>query len=166
MPSFSERIRDLPETCAMRDGRKWKRVPQIVLTRHGQRYEAYDGLDVEFVIDVTEQMLLEGYGSPVTWHKIERIINQYQRRAMAEYERVGFMVTVDRGLYRVRRALRKNNSNESEFYFGGKDRRRFIVVPRPQNQKSPPLPLLHSHRNASSRSLPPPIIAMPATGLV
>jgi hypothetical protein len=44
---------------------------------------------------------------------------------MDEYERVGFLVTVDRGLYRVRRAFRKRNSKESEFYFGGKDRRRF-----------------------------------------
>ena len=122
---ISERIRNLPETCAMRDGRKWKKIPQIVLTKHGHRHEAYDGLDVEFVIDVTELMLFQGYCSPVTWNKIEKIVNQYHLRAMAEYERVGFLVTVDRGLYRVRRALRKKNANESEFYFGGKDRRRF-----------------------------------------
>jgi Domain of unknown function (DUF4263) len=122
---IAEKIRDLPETCAMRDGRKWKKIPQIVLTRSGHRHEAYDGLDVEFVIDRTEQMLLHGYSSPFTWIKIEQIVNQYHQRAMAEYERVGFLVTVDRGLYRVRRAFRTKNSNESEFYYGGKDRRRF-----------------------------------------
>jgi hypothetical protein len=122
---ISKEVRNLPETCAMRDGRKWKRIPQIVLTKHGHRHEAYDGLDVEFVIDVTERMLFQGYGSPVTWKKIEQIVNQYHRRAMAEYERVGFLVTVDHGLYRVRRAFQKRDSNESEFYFGGKDRRRF-----------------------------------------
>ncbi len=123
--AISEKIRNLPETCAMRDGRKWKRIPQIVLTTHGHRHEAYDGLDVEFVIDITELMLFQGYGSPVTWSKIEEIINRYHLRAMDEYERVGFLVTVERGLYRVRRAFHKKNSNESEFYFGGKDRRRF-----------------------------------------
>lgn len=122
---IAEKIRDLPETCAMRDGRKWKKLPQIVLTRSGHRHEAYDGLDVEFVIDTTEQMLLHGYSNPFTWNKIEQIINRYHQRAMAEYARVGFLVTVDRGLYRVRRAFRKKNSNESEFYFGGKDRRQF-----------------------------------------
>jgi hypothetical protein len=122
---LSKQIHDLPETCAMRDGRKWKRIPQIVLTRHGRRDEAYDGLDLEFVVDVTERMLFQGYGSPVTWNKIEQIVNQFHRRALTEYERVGFMVTVDRGLYRVRRAFRKKTSNESEFYFGGKDKRRF-----------------------------------------
>lgn len=122
---ISQRIRSLPEACAMRDGRKWKRIPQIVLTKHGHRHEAYDGLDVEFVIDVTELMLFDGYSSPVTWNKIEEIVNRYHLRAMADYERVGFIVTVDRGLYRVRRAFRKKDSNESEFYFGGKDRRRF-----------------------------------------
>jgi hypothetical protein len=122
---ISDRIRNLPETCAMRDGRKWKRLPQIVLTTGGNRHEAYDGLDVEFVIDVTERMLHHGYASPVTWNKIEQIVNQYHRRAMGEYERVGFLVTVDRGLYRVRRAFRKTTLSESEFYFGGKDKRRF-----------------------------------------
>jgi hypothetical protein len=35
---IAEKVRGLPETCAMRDGRKWKRVPQIVLTKHGRRY--------------------------------------------------------------------------------------------------------------------------------
>jgi hypothetical protein len=122
---ISERIRNLPEACAMRDGRKWKRIPQIVLTRYGHRHPAYDGLDVEFVLDVTEEMLFGGYGSPVTWDKIEKIVNRYHERAMADYKRVGFIVTSERGLYRVRRAFRKKDSNESEFYFGGKDKRRF-----------------------------------------
>lgn len=123
--NISERIRNLPETCATRDGRKWKRIPQIVLTDHGARHEAYGGLDVEFVLDVTEWMLLHGFASPVTWTKSEEIVNRYHLRAMGEYERVGFLITVDRGLYRVKRAFRKKNSNESEFYFGGKDRRCF-----------------------------------------
>lgn len=122
---ISQQIRNLPETCAMGDGRKWKKIPQIALTSHGHRHEAYDGLDVEFVIDVTESMLFGGYGSPITWNKIEEIVNRCHLRAMGEYERVGFLVTVDRGLYRIRRAFRKRNSKESEFYFGGKDRRRF-----------------------------------------
>jgi hypothetical protein len=47
--AISKQIRNPPETCAMRDGRKWKRIPQIFLTEHGHRHEAYDGLDVEFV---------------------------------------------------------------------------------------------------------------------
>src|ERR1700722_66301 len=54
---ISDAIRNLPETCAMRDGRKWKAIPHIVLTEHGNWHEAYDGLNVEFVIDVTEMML-------------------------------------------------------------------------------------------------------------
>ena len=123
--AISQQIRNLPETCAMRGGRKWKKIPQIVLTTHGLRHEAYDGLGVQFVMDVTELMLFQGFCSPVTWSKIEEIVNQYHLCAMGEYERVGFLVTVDRGLYRVRRAFRKRNSKESEFYFGGKDRRRF-----------------------------------------
>lgn len=123
--AISAKIRALPETCAMRDGRKWKRIPQVVLTKFGGRHEAYDGLDVEFVIDVTEQALFHGFSSPLTWNKIEEVVNRYHERAMADYEQVGFIVTVDRGLYRVKRAFRKKDWNESEFYFGGKDRRRF-----------------------------------------
>lgn len=122
---IADKIRNLPETCAMRDGRKWKRIPQIVLTKHGRRFEAYDGLDVGFVIDVTEMMLFSGYASPITWQKIEKIVNQYHQESAAEYERVGFLVTIDHGLYRVKRAYRKKNQHESEFYYGGKDKRRF-----------------------------------------
>src|SRR5260370_17145710 len=47
---ISARIRALPESCAMRDGRKWKRIPQIVLTKSGCRHEPYDALHVEFVL--------------------------------------------------------------------------------------------------------------------
>lgn len=122
---ISREIRNLPESCAMRDGRKWKRIPQIVLSTYGYRHEAYDGLDVEFVIDVTEQMLFQGYGSSVTWNKIEEIVNSYHLRAMSEYKRVGFIITADRGIYRVKRAFRKKDSHESEFYFGGKDKRKY-----------------------------------------
>jgi len=122
---IAQKIRALPDSCAMRDGRKWKRIPQIVLTDHGHRHEAYDGLDVEFVVDVTEWMLFSGYASPITWSQIETIVNRYHQKAMPEYERVGFLVIADHGLYRVKRAFHKKTSGESEFYYGGKDKRRF-----------------------------------------
>jgi hypothetical protein len=122
---ISQKIRDLPENCAMRDGRKWKRIPQIVLTDHGQRVAAFDGLDVEFVVDVTERMLHGGYATPFTWQRIEKIINQYHEKSMSEYERVGLLIISDHGRYRVRRAYLKKNANESEYYYGGKDKRRF-----------------------------------------
>jgi len=134
--AISEAIRNLPETCAMRDGRKWKRIPQIVLTTSGHRHEAYDGLDVEFVMNVTEAMLFCGYGSPVTWNRIEKIINRYNQQATEDYARVGFLVTIDHGLYRVKRAFHKKDSNESEFYRGAKDRRRFhgfVTIGREQD---------------------------------
>lgn len=122
---LAERIRNLPESCAMRDGRKWKRIPQVVLSTDWHRPAAYDGLDVEFVVDTTEHMLHSGYSSPYTWNQIERIVNAYHQKAMSEYARVGFLVTDECGLYRVKRASRKKHSDESEFYFGGKDKRRF-----------------------------------------
>jgi hypothetical protein len=122
---IAQTIRNLPENCAMRDGRKWKRIPQIVLTDGGLRETAYDGLDVEFVVDVTEWMLRSGYSSPVTWSQIEKAVNQYYRQALEEYERVGFLAIADHGRYRIKKAFRKKTSRESEFYFGGKDKRRF-----------------------------------------
>jgi len=121
---IAQKIRNLPETCAMRDGRKWKRIPQIVLT-DGRRQWEYDGLDVDFVVDVTEWMLHSSYSSPVTWSQIDKVINRYHQKAIAEYERVGFLVTVDHGLYRVKRAFHKKMPVESDFYYGGKDKRRF-----------------------------------------
>jgi hypothetical protein len=122
---IAQRIRSLPETCAMRDGRKWKRIPQIVLTDRGIREQAYDGLDVEFVIDVTEWMLHDGYASPVTWSQIEKAVNRYQQKALKEYERVGFLVIADHGRFRMKRAFHKKSPHESEFYLRGNDKRRF-----------------------------------------
>ncbi|MEO6817983.1 MAG: Shedu anti-phage system protein SduA domain-containing protein [Edaphobacter sp.] len=121
---IAQKIRNLPETCAMRDGRKWKRIPQIVLTDHGFRHQAYDGLDVEFIFDVTDLMLHNGYASPVTWDRIEKAINLYHEKTLKEYERVGFLVIADHGRYRIKRAFRKKNAHESEFYLGSKDKRR------------------------------------------
>jgi hypothetical protein len=109
----------------MRDGRKWKRIPQIVLTDRGYRSLAYVDTEVDFVLDVTDLMLFGGYGSPITWIEIEKVINQYHQKAAAGYERIGFLITADHGRYRVKRAFRKKNSFESEFYYGGKDQRRF-----------------------------------------
>jgi len=123
---IAQRIRDLPETCAMRDGRKWKRIPQIILYDNGPRqHHAYEGLDVEYVQDVTEWMLHSGYASPFTWDHIEKVVSRYNQKALKEYEHVGFLVTADHGLYRVKRAFHKKRSDESDFYYGGKDKRRF-----------------------------------------
>jgi hypothetical protein len=121
---IARQILDLPETCAMRDGRKWKRIPQIVLSDRGQGEVAYDGLDVAFVVDVTEWMLHDGYASPVTWSQIEKVFSRYHQKTADEYERVGFLVICDHGLSRVKRAFYKKRSDESEFYYGGKDKRR------------------------------------------
>lgn len=37
----------------MRDGRKWSHTPLIVLSDRRRRHEAYEGLDVDFVFNVT-----------------------------------------------------------------------------------------------------------------
>jgi hypothetical protein len=123
---ISNEIRNLPDSCAMRDGRKWKKIPQIVLTDSGFRHPAYAGLDLEFVWDVTKHMRYSGYATPVTWNQIEKIINRYHVRVMKDYERVGFLVIVEHGVYRVKRAYQKKSpAVESEFYYGSKDKRRF-----------------------------------------
>lgn len=122
---IAQSVRNLPESCAMRDGRKWKRIPIIVLTDRGYRGPAYAGVDVDFVVDDTELILHHGLASTLTWRQLEKAINRYQRTILREYERVGFMVTDDHGLYRIKKAYRKKSPRESEFYFGGKDKRRF-----------------------------------------
>jgi hypothetical protein len=108
----------------MRDGRKWKRIPIIVLTE-GYREPAYGGVDVDFVIDDTAMILNHGLVSTLTRRQLEEAVNRYQRAILAEYQRVGFLVTDDHGLYRIKKAYRKKTADESEFYFSGKDRRRF-----------------------------------------
>jgi hypothetical protein len=121
----AQEIRSLPENCAMRDGRKWKRIPITVLTDGGYRDPAYAGVDVDFVLDLTESILHSGLQSSTTWRLVEEAVHRYQRKILGEYEQVGFMVTVDHGRYRVKKAYSKKNNRESEFYFSDKDKSRF-----------------------------------------
>jgi hypothetical protein len=116
----AQSIRDLPESCAMRDGRKWKRIPIIVLTDRGYREPAYADVDVDFVVDDTGLILHHGLVSTLTWRQLEEAVNRYQRTILREYERVGFMVSDDHGLHRIKKAYRKKSPRESEFYFSGK----------------------------------------------
>jgi hypothetical protein len=97
----------------------------IVLTDHGLRPPAYDGLDVEFVHDVTGLILHHGLYSTVTWRQLDQAVDLYQRAILQEYARIGFMVTDDHGLYRVKKAYCKKTQRESEFYFSGNDKHRF-----------------------------------------
>ncbi len=122
---IARRIRELPESCAMRDGRKWKRIPIIVLTSAGRYNRAFDGVDVDFVVDSTDSILYSGSSSTLTWRRVEEAVNRYQRKILGEYKRVGFLVTDDHGRYRIKRAYRKKNQQESEYYLSGKDKRRF-----------------------------------------
>jgi Domain of unknown function (DUF4263) len=123
---LSQAIRELPDAYTMRDGRKWKKIPHVVLSESAFRHPAYRGLDVHFVVDFTKHMRYSGYASPVTWQQIERVINAYHLRAMEDYSRAGFLVSIEHGLYRVRRAYcKKAAALESEFYCGKGDRRRF-----------------------------------------
>src|SRR5581483_3451801 len=156
--AISTEIHNLPESCAMRDGRKWKKIPHIVLTTTGYRHAGYEGLHVEFVPDVTEQMLFGNYANPVTWNKIEKIVNQYQQRALNDYERIGFMVVIDHGLYRVKRAYHKRNQLESGYYYGKTDKSRFrgfVTVGREQDGVDHEAKLLEHllNNNAGEREL-------------
>jgi hypothetical protein len=70
----------------------------------------------------------------MTMDRLREIVDEYQKRVLAEFEKAGILVAYEHGRFRVRWALRKKDLYaESEYYHAGSDRRKlknYITVHR------------------------------------
>jgi len=119
---LAEDIGNLPESCAMRDGRKWKSVPFIVLCSPSN---AGFELTPEIRQSTRAYILTRHHYYPtVILHEIRRIVDQYHDRVLEEYRKVGIMVRFEHGRAQVGPALRRRHPNlETEYYYPRADRR-------------------------------------------
>lgn len=99
-------VRSLPESCAMRDGRKWKSIPFLILSMLGNYPEKVDGLDV-----------IRYEGPDGTMRNIRRAVDEYRLKVLAEYEALGIMVRFISGRAQVGPALRKKDPNVQGAYY-------------------------------------------------
>ena len=114
-------IRMLPEQCTMRDGRKWRSVPIVIIC--GSWRHALAFLDSNAVNPNTH------FSSVMDSHAqlefIQRAVERYQGRVLQDYERGGILIRLKQGRVQIRPALRlKQGVVETDNYYSRKDRRK------------------------------------------
>lgn len=113
-------VRSLPESCAMRDGRKWKSIPFVIFS---------NALASSRMIDFAQyRKNAEVY--PVTTPSaaiaaIQAIVDKYHDEVLADYRSLGILIRFDKGRVQIGPAMQRRNMYvESEFYYSPADRRK------------------------------------------
>ena len=75
---LAEDVRLLPESCAMRDGRKWKSVPFVILY-NAANYEMTPGVQQ----DTHAHLLIQDH-SDLALRQIQTIVDEYQDRVLED----------------------------------------------------------------------------------
>lgn len=117
---LAEDVRDLPEHCAMRDGRKWRSIPFII-------FPSVQTELAQWAQDKTHATILP-YSANRHWfvglRYIEQIVNEYQDRVLDDYRSFGILVRLVNGHTQVLPALRRKDPTlQSEYYYAPTDRR-------------------------------------------
>lgn len=118
---LAENVRDLPESCAMRDGRKWRSIPFIIFPNPAQS-EAIQ--EAEKWTHANILPFMANRHPIVALKLIQEVVNKYQNRILQDYVSFGILVRIVNGNIQVSPALRKKNPEvESEYYHLPADRR-------------------------------------------
>jgi hypothetical protein len=111
-------VRGLPESCTMRDGRKWKAIPFVIFCNgFGSGTMLLKGQsDNAHIYPITHPfMALE---------QIKKVVDEYHDRVLRDYENLGILVRVEKGRAQIGSALKlKDNRAESAHYYAPGDRR-------------------------------------------
>lgn len=117
---LAERVRSLPQRCAMRDGRQWKSIPFIIFP--SVQFEM-----LEWAREHTHATILPPVANRhplIGLRYVEQICNEFQDRVLSDYASFGILVRFVNGHVQVLPALRKiNPSVQSEYYYTPADRR-------------------------------------------
>jgi hypothetical protein len=118
-------IRNLPECCGMRDGRKWRVIPFIIICNPGH---SYFGLVQEMQKDGHTRILTRFHHlrwPTVLLQQIQIVVDAYHGWVLKEYRKVGIIITFEDGKARIGPALRhKHPGLETEYYYPPADRRK------------------------------------------
>jgi hypothetical protein len=119
---LAQDVRNLPESCAMRDGRKWRAIPFIIIKSPMDFQELADAFQkdshAQFVIQYTN------YPS-ATLSSIKQIVDAYQDRVLDDYTKQGILIRIEKGRAQIGPALKRRHPGiESEYYYAPADRRR------------------------------------------
>jgi hypothetical protein len=106
----------------MRDGRKWRAIPFIVLSSSPRiSFEATPDM-----LRDTHAHIVKRYSHypAVILREIKNIVDEYQDRVLEDYRKVGIIVRFEHGRAQIRPALRRKRPDvETEYYYAPADRR-------------------------------------------
>ncbi len=125
---FVEDVRKLPRDAAMWDGRKWSGIP-IAVVQYGTAPDAAlrEALMASGVAIIDSRNMSAMAGS------LHGLLEDYRSRLMSDYDRLGFHVVEDNGMFYVNGlAIKMRKGKESELYNGDADMRigRMFVLRR------------------------------------
>lgn len=115
---LAEDVHNLPNTCAMRDGRKWNAIPFIIISHS-------DLVTPEMRQDTHAHILNRvSHYHALLLRQIKNIVNEYHDRVLDDYHRAGIIVRFEHGRAQIRPALRRKRPElETEYYYAPADRR-------------------------------------------
>ena len=119
----------------MEDGRKWKRIPCVVLHEPGYLGSIGALLSNEGVpiVQYSQPSHTSSSAFGKTLRRLQDIVDAYYGQVLSNYQKVGLLVDCDHGRCRVKWALQKKGNGEDEYYYSSADRRRlsdFVTVHR------------------------------------
>jgi hypothetical protein len=119
---LAEDVGNLPENCAMRDGRKWKRIPFVILCNSNGLYFEYKP---QIQHDTQAHILTRNDPDPcAVLKRIQCIVDEYHDRVLEQYRKLGFMIRFKHGRAQIRPALKPKRSDlETDYYYAQADRR-------------------------------------------
>jgi hypothetical protein len=110
---------NLPEACAMRDGRKWKSIPFVLISE--QPYHFVYPQEISRLNVTLISPSLHTHEIPL---KIEDAVDKYIKRVLEDYDDLGLLVRFDKGTAQMGPALKKKDPEmESAYYYAPGDRR-------------------------------------------
>lgn len=116
-------IRSLPDSCAMRDGRKWKTIPIIIALSGSEAMLAAE--ELHFLVSSEAVVFVEALQDfEPTYRTVDEAVREYRQKILNEFSNLGFLVSYENGRYRVGPALRPTGDLEGTFYFGPGDQRK------------------------------------------
>ena len=111
-------VRKLPETCTMRDGRKWRSIPYVIFC------DSPTSRDMLSKREKSHAHVFPPCDASDALKKIEDCVDAYHDRVLDGYANCGILVRIERGRAQIGPALAaKANRAENEYYFGPGDRR-------------------------------------------
>jgi hypothetical protein len=111
-------VRSLPENCTMRDGRKWKSIPFVILCR------TFNSDAGQLLRERAHAHIYVSVDPAASLNQIQKVVDEYHDRVLEDYSNLGILVRFRNGRTQIGPALkRKDPHAESAYYYAPGDRR-------------------------------------------